>query len=428
MKYSRKLVILSLFLTLLLAVISLPSFSIKIGEQEVTIPSIDLGLLVEGSNVGNFIKGDGIYNSKRMTYQTDTLYTQDLQVIKERLQTSGLTDISMSYYLQDGKTIIAFEFPNYYTDNYIQVITSLLVSRGNISFLQVDLEASSEAEEDAVLGYVPKDSGLTKSDILSVRVDRRNLTYSSTNTTQSFPGLDIVFKESDRLTKAFSDSGYSVGSDPDPMAISIDGSTELILQSLGDGKSVFAVPLYSLDTAVLRLMSGYLRESVGVNSIFSTGEISEIPASYATSGRTVLAAMFIITTIMLLLFLLFKEGKKITAAFAVALSFYIFLSVTLLKIGMAALSIGSMVAFMLMLIIVAITLIQLLKASTAQKETLKMSREIFTFIFLLTSLLYILNVTYGIFTEIVLVISMMSIAYLASSWLSIKAALGILNK
>ncbi len=428
MRYSRNLVILSILLTGIFALISLPKFTVHIADQQFTYPGIDMGLLVEGSKLGNFTPGEGLYPTKRISYVTEALYTPDVEVIKERLEASGLTDVKFSLATQGTKASLNFEFPTSYSDAYIQVLGSKLVAQGNVTFLQVDLNAAEDAEADTILGYVPKNSGLTKANVVSTKADRRNFSYSSTGETQNFAGLDITFLESETLTQAFSDSGYLGGSQSDPMALQIDGQIEFSLQALGDGKSVFAISLYSVDMPILKVTANYLKEGTGVNSVLSVGEISEIPATYSTSGRTILAVTFILSALLLTLLVLSREGKKFAFSFAVSFAFFIFLSVTLLKLGVASLSTGTIIGFSIMYILTAILLYIVLGAKINQKEMLKTSREVSIFIFLLTALLYVLDLTFGTLTEITVVVAVMAISYFFTNLLALRASIGLLNK
>jgi hypothetical protein len=226
----------------------------------------------------------------------------------------------------------------------------------------------------------------------------------------SIPGWNIKFatEYQDVLANALStDSTTQQG-----LAIALDGNAEFYLQALDDsGLSFFGIPTQASRTLVdLRVLATYLLGQSDIKLSYVSPQLQQLQPVYGLEGKSYVAIAFILSAAIIGLWLAGSLTKKALGAFALSAAFYLFLATSLLKIAAVALSSGMILGFIAMYVIGISLILYVLQEEKKQEGLLNLVQTITGLIFLVTGVLYLVAISFGIYQEILGILAMMAVA------------------
>lgn len=159
-------VFLCLLFIMFFGLLSLPKISFSIGDQVISLPSLD----ISSSDIGNFRRGRDIYSTTQVKATvefgnspiTDAQKTQYLnetvQTISTRVSQANLRDIDVWGEIEDGNYSIMLSFPNYY--DHIPMIAEALTKRGEITFVSSETQEPLDLKDSDIvssidIAYIP---------------------------------------------------------------------------------------------------------------------------------------------------------------------------------------------------------------------------------------------------------------------------------
>lgn len=135
----------------------LPSVSVKIGDQVINLPQVDLKTLDASAEIGNFRRGRDVYPSSEVKAQIDfgavELNEQEkeeylnntLNTISKRLALANLHDVDLRGEIENSNYYLVFNYPNYYEN--IDLLTKALTKKGEIVFVAGDSQQPLELKD-----------------------------------------------------------------------------------------------------------------------------------------------------------------------------------------------------------------------------------------------------------------------------------------
>lgn len=153
-------VFLCLLFIMFFGLLSLPKISFSIGDQVISLPSLD----ISSSDIGNFRRGRDIYSTTQVKATvdfgnspiTDAQKTQYLnetvQTISTRVSQANLRDIDVWGEIEDGNYSIMLSFPNYY--DHIPMIAEALTKRGEITFVSSETQEPLDLKDSDIISSI----------------------------------------------------------------------------------------------------------------------------------------------------------------------------------------------------------------------------------------------------------------------------------
>lgn len=153
-------VFLCLLFLMFFGLLSLPKISFSIGDQVISLPSLD----ISSSDIGNFRRGRDIYSTTQVKATvdfgnspiTDAQKTQYLnetvQTISTRVSQANLRDIDVWGEIEDGNYSIVLSFPNYY--DHIPMIAEALTKRGEITFVSSETQEPLDLKDSDIISSI----------------------------------------------------------------------------------------------------------------------------------------------------------------------------------------------------------------------------------------------------------------------------------
>jgi hypothetical protein len=425
MKCSRFLFIIILFAIFLLGLFSLPAFSINIGDQTLRWSGIDFKSISSASPWGNFRKGSGLYPSQQIRFKADysveqeefkaETFAEDVGLMRRRIEAAGLYDVDLTSEKSNGEHEVVFTFPEYYSVVDIERVAQLLVQPGNIEIWEHDVDADPTSTPHEFLnqyypGYIPR---------LAATIDVKDIATIAVETRAVLNGSVWRVKFSDEVKAALAQAmlvaGYATQT-PKPFIIAIDGSPVMVLLSIGSETDMLGRSFDILtDQTELKVMSTYLLGGVGIRTAYQIGAVTELNSAYGTEGKSVTSITIILSAILIGLFVLRRFGRRKFVAFVLALSAYVLLSISVLKLLAVTLSIGFLIGFLLMYALGVLVIFNLIRMhETAVKRALVKYRQLGSLMLFVAGLIYVSGTVYGNYQDMLGVVAMMGITLFIS--------------
>ncbi|MFS8131078.1 MAG: hypothetical protein ACMG57_03800, partial [Candidatus Dojkabacteria bacterium] len=145
----------AVILLIIFTALALPQLNLTVGDKQIYYPNIDFSLIAQGSNTGNFLRGRGLYPSKEvastLTFSNADITDSDkrnllenyLQIVRNRINVSGLKDVEARSEISDSGFKIIINFPDYY-QNPVKY-TEWLTSQGSITMASLDSTGATNA-------------------------------------------------------------------------------------------------------------------------------------------------------------------------------------------------------------------------------------------------------------------------------------------
>jgi hypothetical protein len=363
MNKNKLVFLISIILVVILGLISLPTFDVKVNNRTYSYPGIDLGTFGVKSSIGNMKKGQGIFSSREVHSlinfpETSTLSEEKkgeyvksfLDVIQERLNYTNLYDIKVRSEVKDGEYFIVLNFPDKYSD--VKNLTSYLTNKGEITF-SVPPTTNEAGEFVAGADINLKDFNVTS----KIEIDNEVVNLSD-GSTQILYYLTFKFDESVEadLTNAFSNDNQYI-------LMTIDNNisyfvTRKISQQTGDYKDTTVNALLSSsgqesdvftkqsELLLLNITKTYFLQSKALEyGVTVQEEIKTIAPEFSIEGASVVAITLVISALVLGVLLVNKLRFKRIIALGIFVSLTVFLSIFMLKIFAATISISLVLGF-----------------------------------------------------------------------------------
>jgi hypothetical protein len=422
MKVSRIFFGLGIIVLIFLAAFAVPKFNFTIYGQTILWPGLEFKDLGINTHLGTFNHGKDLYPSHEVVatpeLSTDPsadnakFLNNDVNLVRLRMDLAGLYDVDLFTRYVNGAPSLVFHFPEYYTDQTAQNLAQLLLAPAQIKFVEHDpagdASASSSTLEGALInqliqGYIEKTSELNASDIQSITLESR----------VSLGGQVLRIKFTDaaatRLRAALDRVSAQGSNSPKPLIMVIDGQPQFYFIDLGQNNEVIAAPMYDLFTSSqLQIVSTFPPILPPLQLAYNTPTSSVIPNVYAPEGHAFLAWTFVITTILTLIWMLRNYSKRRLFVFALNFAAFILVSVFILKLATVAISTGLIIGFILMYIVGVITIHTVVTSVNDFKAVRLRQRDVAIFLFLVSALLYMSNLIFGEFQNLLGGVSLMS--------------------
>ncbi|MCA9379257.1 hypothetical protein KC640_02405, partial [Candidatus Dojkabacteria bacterium] len=181
---------------------------------------------------------------------------------------------------------------------------------------------------------------------------------------------------------------------------------------------VLAVPLLTDSTSQLRIQSTYLTAGSGFSVTFAYAGTFAQQNIYATNGQTWVAIAMLLTFPVIVALAAWQLGRDKAVTFALLLAHFLIVSVSLLKLGGTAISLGMMLALAVSYTIAVGMIYQLVQLSGPElTNRWRLYRNFSIFIFLLCWGLFNLGVLTGLAQEVIGILGVMVVGLLiANLW------------
>lgn len=451
MKSLRIKPLLSIAIIILLLAFALPQFSVQVGNYEITWPEIDLSVIGVDSRLGNFTRGNGLYPDTLLVYTADLtsitperqadIFARDTQIIKSRMVNTSLQDIELYSEQVNNRFQLVFTFPNNYTEATAREIADILVSRGVVDIWEHSDDGAQEGLDTGLLsfiydqsegnGYNPVVSTLKYSDISSAWVEAR-VNYNG-------PVLRLRFKPSVQavVEQVILDSNL-LTSNPKPPVLVFDGIAEMFIidpVAIANANIVststiepeqnldlLASPILGEDNFTkMQIYAGLinaLQAGEGVLNGSYSHNITQVGnVVYAPEGRTVVAVMFVIIGVLVFLSVIIRHSWYKAWALSISVFGYGILSVGLLKLISADISISMLIAFTLGLLLAYVIVWSALDDEKVVGVVLRHTRIMSAYLFILTGLLFNMNIGWGAIHSLFGNLAVLSVSLMISSWI-----------
>jgi len=424
-------------ITVVLGIFILPRFSFNIADQEITWPGIDFQTFAIDSPLGNFSKGSGIYSDFVVSYSSsftvdqdldkNELFEGDVELLRRRLDASGLRDINIRTVKSDEEYSLDLVFPNYYQRFDPERKAALLLAAGNMQIWENDptvvtgeTDETEQAEPTTILdqlfgSYTPVISELTVSDIETIGAD----------TITRFGGNLLRIKFSQFARDNFNAVvARSQGNTEDfkPAILAIAGNPEFVLFQSPDDLTLFAQPISAAyDISDLRIVATYLLGGVGIRLHHISNGMTEVAPLYALEGRTFLAVTLILAGLSILVWSIMKFKFKGMIDFALGLVFYSLVGLSLMKLFAMPISVGMLLGLLLMVVWGAVVLQGQMEGDKALLANgMKKNRNGAVVLFTISGLVFLFGYSFGILGDAISSVLFMSIALMIATIFGFK--------
>lgn len=394
---------------LILVALTLPSFNFKVGDNEINFQGIDLSFISPTFKLGEFRKGDGVYESTK--YQTTVSFDERLfedqrniefknilNTIEKRKVLAGLYDVDINGRVENSTYYIDVTLPEYYVDE--SLITQLLVGKGTIGFTK---NVQDEAAPDV---------SLTVDDVEGVVGTTFSETYGSV--------LEFRFKESVLLEltiSASTSSGYFL--------MTVDNVLYAITRNPIAATSVFAVPFAEVQSSesafvLNRIVKSYFGTNELSTSItFNPDVVENVKPEYRNDRiRNGVYAFAIVLALLIVGFLMYRSRRN-SAKFILIFATFIGIYVTILKLSYATLSIELVLGSAMALVFFGNLIFSFITSIYTQDdlEVLKAQRLLSLGILLLSFVVYRMVFSLAGLVDLIGGLTIGSIAYLIISYI-----------
>jgi hypothetical protein len=355
--------LISIILVIILGLIALPQFDLKLNNKTYSYPGVDLGTFGVQSIIGNMKKGSGIFSSKEVyssvvfpetsalsIEKKDEYVEKFLKVIQERLNYTNLYDVKVRSEVNDGQYFIILTFPEKYND--VKNLATYLTNKGEITFsVPPTTNEAGEFIEGAAINL--KDFNVNS----KIEIDNEVVTLSD-GSTQVLYYLTFRFDENVEadLTNAFSNDNQYI-------LMTIDSNvsffvTRRISQQTGEYKDTTVNALLSTsgqendiftkqsELLLLNITKTYFLQNKALEyGVTVQEEIKTVAPEFSVEGASVVAITLVISAFVLGILLINKLRLKRIIALDILVSLNVFLSIFMLKIFAATISISLVLGF-----------------------------------------------------------------------------------
>lgn len=380
----RRILLASLFVvTLMLVVYALPVAKLDISGSQYSFPSLDVNAIFSNnSDVGNLRKSSGIFPTKIYTVvlqeEVDKqTFDETFEVLSARLSISQLNDIELTGFFNATNSYFEFEVPFYYHNQ--DELVSWVSKTGKIDFLTVSQEGSIQP------------ANLTSRDFTTTK-----FSYDSTYKDH----LKLILTDSAKATY------YSILLAQNSVIMSIDDREEFILipqlesqttQSIDNEVVLVLGTEFSTikqKQMILNLASSLLNTKPLDVSLEQSTSASSSP-EYSVQG----ASLYVYSLIVLLLITIGYAYQKFNRInfiqFCWSLILTISLTIALLKIVSATVSVGTVFASFFLIAGFLLTFRELVTSQDYQKlRSNLMKVSIYVVIVCLLTLLSDIQINY----------------------------------
>ncbi len=422
MRISRILFGMGIVVLVLLALFAIPKFNFSIGDRQLTWPGLELKDLGLNTKLGTFNQGKDLYPGfgLKITPQlsadpqadNNKLLNSDLAIVRQRMDFAGLYDVDLFSQSINGSPELSLHFPQYYGQTVAESLANLLVAPGQISFVEHDSSGDPKASPTTfsgamiaqlIQGYIEKPSELAASDIQSMGIESR----------VNLGGVVIRMKVNDDASAKLRialDRVKNETNSTKPIIMIVDQQPRFALVDLSLNNEVLAAPINDIYLPEqLNVVTAYPPIYLSLLLAYDDPITNEIPATYAPEGHAFLAWMFVAIGAFTLIWLMRTYAQPKLIIYSLNLAAFVLVSVDVLKIATVAISTGMLIGFLIMYLIAVVSLHTLLTNSEADFKTSRLQqRDIAAFIFLVSALLYMSNIIYGEFQNLLGVVALMS--------------------
>lgn len=422
MNTSKLFFVASLILLGFLTLFAVPKFTFTIAGNKLSWPGLEFSDLGISTRLGTFNQGKGLYPGLDVELSPELSadpgidnvekLNNDLALARARMDAAGLYDVQIYAKSKGTELFAVFHFPAYYQQTQAELLARLVMAPGVIKFTEHDANGDKTASSNTLEGiilqqlvqdYIPGPSAISASDISSIEIETR----------VNLGGNVLRIKFADTIGTRLRDALDRVKNDTNstkPIVIDVDGLPRFALVDLGVSNEVIAAPIYDLYTSSeLLLVSTY--PPIAPSTFLSYGDpvTTVLPNAYAPEGHAFLSWTFICVGALTLVWLSRSYSRRKLLAYALSLSMFIMLSIFILKTTSVALSSGFIVGFMGMHML-GVLLLHAYFTSLDQTQSRRHMRDVAIFIFLASSLVYMSNLVFGEYQNMLGVLSIMSAA------------------
>lgn len=415
---------------------------------EVGWAGIDFGLTGVSSPLANFKRGSGLYESYKVTYQAGfhdfDVFPRDVNLIRRRISAANLSDVTLETEVdavgeeRDRVATVSLTFPENYGRQEAEIVASILMSPGEISFFEQDPEATTtDTADDAeqsqsdflyqqlLPGFTPKQAQIGPNDIAAVQVVNR--------TEYLAPVWQITFTESSRERvfavlrrlgvepETDSVNNGTVSRNLPVMALEIDGIPQFVLL-FEQGLNFVGVPLGILSTAnEIRTASSFIISNSIVSSSFSQLDLVEQDNLFALDGRAFLAWMIILIVGFTTYATFRKFGTRGVFAAGLAVSLGLGLGFAVLKFVANPISLGMILAFSISAVLIWTLIMSAIRKGKDNIEaSINSAQQLAGLLFGLSCLMYLTNIGFGLFQDMMGSLAILTAAIFITVWAAWK--------
>lgn len=406
--------IISIIIFFVLGYLSLPQFVISIGETKLEIKGLDLKLIFPNSNLGDFRRGEGLFATKEKKVslilpetltgtEKEEITSQFLDIVRERIKFSGFYTVNARAVNESGEYFIVLSFPEYFEN--LEQAASLLVAPGVITF-SADPSLAEDGNTSALPAVTLHDYDI-EGTISSDYIDQLN----------NVPiGNHLVFRFKESKLIDFTDTMVN---NQGLILMNVDGLPAFsVIRHDTKTESVRAIPnnffadLNQKNLYLNIVRTYFLTEApLAVRTELSNGATT-MPALFVTEGATTLAIAFMLTAFVFAITFLIKKRIRGLFSFVFMFGSYIFLTVVLLKLPGATLSIYSIIGFILIYLYGLFNVVTIINASKEElKNLLFRFKNASFFLLILAAVLFQLTNIYWLndFISVILIGSISSL-------------------
>lgn len=394
----------------------LPDFSFQLGDQTVRWVGLDHDLWGDSFIRGDFTRGAGIYPSTRYVYDitTDANPQAVADIVERRMQVAGIDDWKLALEQGDGFARLSFNVPANSDLTVVEAALNLLLSRGEISFLESAAADNTTVASDDLLSsifgdYKPIDSTFTIADITGISIETRHQFGGSVWKLNLTPaGVQKILIAESTQEK--------------PMVVVIDNIPQFYLldvrNSAANDPVLIGVPLgFSGSTLETRILASYITDRYDLADNYSGLEPNVVPASYALGGRVLLA----ISMLALVLGSAFVITRGLSMSQRVELGWSFLwaavVGVAMLKAGQMSISTGTIIGVGLMLVIQGFSL----RRVVMQYKELGNWRLLFLWLFVISAIALRMDAVWGEAESMLGVVSLLSFVFVVGSYTAFKS-------
>ncbi len=416
-----KIKLLFFFLSIfVLLAFALPEFTVNIKDKNYRYPSIGFSKIGIPKDFGSFKPSNGIFSSTiirgiidfgdaSQDLNKDEEAESILKQIKNRALAAGLYDLEINLEESSKTTYyLSITFPNYYTNK--NSIASWLVTKGEIIFITDESFQISDA------------------DITNVELSY-NYPFDTTN------GKIYTFNENLRLKlskdlKPEFDS-FILSSSAQSFIMTVDGSLtyQLVPQTKEETPTLrgfLSTENIDLETLIIamNLTKSYFEENTPLswNVQIEESLTENVVPEFNPDGARTIAITFIISTILLGLYIMYKYGVRNALWFLLVLTLEITFLIVLLKFFSATLSIGTIIGFIISYLLFTGLNIEIITTDFKEITNLKKSTRLDSILLIIivilllmwTDLPGIIKDVFGVVISLCAVIIAISFIYLTT--------------
>lgn len=341
---------------IILGLLILPQFKLKVGDTELSYPNIDFSLISSSATLGNFSKGYGLYDSK--IYAASIQFEEGvsdqvkedtqralLAIIKNRAEYSNLSEVNIYGSVNNGEYFVNLQFPEHISES--DKIAQYLVASGNISFLndpQVSTSTIALTDKD-IVGPIKSIFNEQYGNVLQFK-------FSPESSTNLYFALQ---NEQGYFLMNVDSSFFAIVQDPNfTQSQSADLQNSVIAVPFADLKLSPNVAVY---TNIVRtyFLTPALTQTLNLNT-----NPTIVKRDFVADRLSYIALLILLALIAIVFIYFIRKGKNKGFQFALMLSSYLVLTIFLLKLQSAVLSVSFILGFVLSVVLVVYLISKLL--------------------------------------------------------------------